>query len=167
MSAMPAHALPQAVFAVAALTASVTQAASQDASALYDTCFARTYDAAHLAAHPGQRLTAISVNFQVFEDDLLASVIYTLRYGTKFGFSGACYVKIEGGFLCDACVNDSCETSGEHFVVLWSGGDSVKLVNDLTGMLAKNAEGGRDYLPAGGEHGEFALRRAAPEACAW
>jgi hypothetical protein len=167
MSTMPAHAFPPAILAAAALAVSVAQAALQDASALYGTCFARTYDDAHLAVHPGQRVTSISVNFQSFEDDLLASVIYRLRYGTKFGFSGACYTEIEGGFLCDACINDSCETSREHFVVLWSGGDTVKLVNDLTGMLAENAEGGRDYLAAGGEHGEFLLRRGSAEDCAW
>jgi hypothetical protein len=149
------------------LAASLGPAAPQDASALYDTCFTRTYDFAHLAGHPGQRVAEMSVYFQEFEDDLLASVIYTLRFGTRFGFSGACYVKIENGFACEACVNDSCESSGELFQVLWSGGDTVRLVNNLTGMLAANAAGGRDYLAAGGEHGEFLLRRGAAEDCAW
>jgi hypothetical protein len=151
----------------AALAASVVPAVSEDAAALYDKCFSRTYDAAHLARHPGQRVSAISVQFQEFEGDLLASVIYKLRFGTKFGFSGACYVKIEGGYACDACVNDSCESNGEKFRILWSGGDTVKLVNDETGMLAKNAEGGRDYLAAGGEHAAFVLRRGAADNCAW
>lgn len=151
----------------AAATGLVSTSAAQDADQLYDACFARTYDEAHLATHPGQRVTAISINFQTFEDDLLASVIYTLRFGTKFGFSGACYQKIEGGFLCEACANDSCEATGEKFKILWSGGDTVRLVNDLTGMLAKNAQGGRDYLAAGGEHGEFLLRRASTDDCAW
>lgn len=141
--------------------------AAADVANLYDTCFTRTYDAAHLRAHPGQRVTAMSVQFQTFEYDLLASVVYTLRYGTTFGFSGACYTKIEGGFQCDACVNDSCEASGEKFKILWSGGDSLKLVNDQTGMLAENAEGGRDYLQAGGEHAEFLLHRGTLENCAW
>ena len=94
-------------------------------------------------------------------------VVYTLRFGTKFGFSGACYVKIEGGYSCDACVNDSCESRGEKFQILWAGGDTVRLVNDSTGMLAENQQGGRDYLAAGGEHGEFVLRRAAPADCRW
>ena len=149
------------------LCASAGMPAEPDASALYDTCFSRTYDAAHLAAasRPARHRDVRAV--PDFEDDLLASVVYTLRYGTKFGFSGACYVKIEGGFRCDACVNDSCESSGEKFKVLWSGGDSVRLVNDETGMLAENAEGGRDYLAAGGEHGEFVLRRGSAEDCAW
>lgn len=141
--------------------------AAENPPNLFGSCFARSYDARYLAAHPGQRVAAISANFQGFEDNLLTSVIYKLRYGTTFGFSGPCYVKIEGGFLCEACVNDNCETSGGQFEVRWSGGDSVKLVNNTTGMLSKNAEGGRDYLPAGGENGEFVPRRAAPEDCTW
>lgn len=155
------------LLATAAIVFGAGHAASQEPSELYETCFTRTYDAAHLALHPGQRVTAIAVHFQEFEDDLLASVIYTLRFGTRFGFSGACYVKIAGGFLCEACANDSCETSGEQFKILWSGGDRVKVVNDLTGMLAKNPEGGRDYLAAGGEHREFNLRRGSADDCAW
>ena len=156
-----------AVLAGGVLCASAGYPAEPDASALYGKCFSRTYDAAHLAQHPGQRVTAMSVQFQEFEDDLLVSVVYTLRYGTKFGFSGACYTKVEGGVRCDACVNDSCESSGERFKILWSGADSVRLVNDETGMLAKNAEGGRDYLAADGEHGEFLLRPGTAEDCAW
>jgi hypothetical protein len=156
-----------AFLAGVALAASAIGAAAEDPKTLYDQCFTRTYDAAHLAAHPGQRVVAMSVQFQQFEDDLLASVVYTLRYGTKFGFSGACYVKVEGGFSCDACVNDSCESRGEKFKILWAGGDTVRLVNDSTGMLAENQQGGRDYLAAGGEHGEFVLHRAAPADCRW
>jgi hypothetical protein len=156
-----------AVLAGLAFAASPLDAAAQDASALYGQCFTRNYDAAHLAAHPGQRVTAISAQFQEFEGDLLASIIYTLRFGTKFGFSGACYVKIDGGYSCDACVGDSCQSRGEKVKILWSGGDTVRLVNDSTGMLAENQQGGRDYLAAGGEHGEFLLRRSAPEDCRW
>jgi hypothetical protein len=159
--------LVRAVLAAGALAASVGPAISDDASTLYDKCFSRTYNAAHLAKHPGQRVIAISAQFQEFEGDLLASVIYKLRYGTKFGFSGACYVKIEGGYACDACVNDSCESNGEKFKILWSGGNTVRLVNDQTGMLAENAEGGRDYLAAGGELAEFVLRRGTDKNCAW
>jgi hypothetical protein len=159
-------AIASSIVAAAAL-AFAEPALSQDAAGLYDKCFTRTYSAEHLAKHPGQRVSAISINFQSFEDDLLASVVYTLRYGTKFGFSGACYIKIEGGFSCEGCVNDSCESNGEKFKILWSGGDTVRLVNEETGMLAENAEGGRDYLAAGGEHAEFVLRAGSPEDCAW
>jgi hypothetical protein len=106
---------------------------------------------------------------------LPAGLVVSMRVGPAaaeapadlFGFSGACSVKIEDGFACDACVNDSCGPSGEKFKILWSGGDTVKLVNDETGMLAENTQGGRDYLAAGGEHAEFALRRGSAKDCAW
>jgi hypothetical protein len=140
---------------------------AQDSAALVDTCFARTYDAAHLARHPHQRVAAISVAFQTFEDSLLAGVIYKLRFGPRFSFSGDCYRPAEGGFLCEACGNDSCEGNGESFKILWSGGDEVQLVNDTTGLFAENAEGGRDRLAPGGEHRLFALKRAPAEECAW
>jgi hypothetical protein len=148
---------------VAGMVAGTASAA--DAPSLADTCFKASYDADYLAAHRGQRVAKIAANFQEFDNNLLTSVIYKLRYGTTFGFSGACYTKIKGGFLCEACVNQNCETSGGQFEVLWSGGDTVKIVNDLTGLLAKNAAGGRDYLAAGGDNGEFVLRRAAPDSC--
>src|SRR4249920_1453408 len=73
-----------AMSAFAAFLIAPASEAAEDAKTLYDQCFTRTYDAAHLAAHPGQRVTAMSIQFQQFEDDLLASVIYTLRFGTKF-----------------------------------------------------------------------------------
>src|SRR5687767_15915506 len=148
-------------------TALAAAAAAQDSAALIDTCFARTYDAAHLAKHPQQRVAGIAIAFQGFEDSLLASVVYTLRYGPKFGFSGDCYRPAEGGFLCEACGNDSCEGNGESFKILWSGGDEVQLVNDTTGLFAENAEGGRDRLAPGGEHRLFALKRVSAEECAW
>lgn len=162
-----AASLRRAAAGVLLLPALTGPAPAQDAAELYETCFERIYGAEHLAAHPNQRVVSMAVHFQTFEDDLLASVIYRLRFGTEFGFSGACYEKIEGGFLCEACANDHCEASGEQFKIMWSGGDSVKLVNDLTGMLAKNGSGGRDYLATGDEHAEFLLYRGSTEDCAW
>jgi hypothetical protein len=142
-------------------------AAAQNAESLYETCFVRAYDGAHMAAHPGQRVTAISVYFQNFADTLLAGISYTLRYGDKFGFSGDCHEKIEGGFQCHACTNDSCDTDGESFKILWTGGDSIELVNDSTGVVGENPEGGRDYLRAGGASSRFTLDRGSLSDCAW
>jgi hypothetical protein len=157
----------RAILAGGVLAASAGSGAAQNGSDLYDTCFARDYGPVHLAAHPGQRVSSISVQFLSFEDDLLATVIYTLKFGTRFGFSGACYVRIEGGWQCQGCANDSCEANGEEFKIYWPGGDTVTLVNDTTGMLAGNAEGGRDYLASDGEHRAFLMRRAAAQDCAW
>ena len=99
----------------------VGPATARDGAELYDTCFARAYDAAHLEAHPGQRVTAMQVFFQEFEDNLWAGVYYTLRDGKKYAFTGDCYDEVDGGFLCHVCANDSCDQTGETFKVLWSG----------------------------------------------
>jgi hypothetical protein len=158
--------MPVAVAAVAMLRLAGGAAAEPpDPASLYDTCFARVYDAKHLAAHQGQRVTAVRIHFQGFADDLLASVTYSLRHGGDFGFSADCHERFDGGFYCRACANDACGTAGESFRLLWSGGDKITLANDQTGVVGENPEGGRDYLQARGEHAAFVLARAAPERC--
>ena len=87
---------------VAGMVASAASAA--DAPSLADSCFTASYDRDYLAVHPGQRVAKISANFQEFDNSLLIGVIYKLRYGTTYGFSGACYTKTVEGFLCEACV---------------------------------------------------------------
>ena len=159
--------IPAAGALSAAIIAAIPQAQAQDQSTLVGTCFSRAYSPEHLADNPGQRVSDISVQFQGFEGSLLASVIYTLRFGTRFGFGADCYEKIEGGFLCRACAGDSCQSSGETFKILFGDEGAIRLVNDSTGMVAENPDGGRDYLRSDGEHGEFILYRGLPESCAW
>jgi len=154
-----------AVCLVSACSALGARAA--DISSLYGECFAQEYSRSHLATHPGQRVAAMAVQFQGFENNLLASVFYSLRYGPGFGLSADCYVRIEGGFACTACTMDSFEVSAETFKLLWSGEDSVQIVNDTTGVLAENAAGGRDYLRAGGGDSLFMLPKAAAGTCGW
>jgi hypothetical protein len=155
------------ILGAALVSAFAAGASAQEFSDLLDTCFTRTYDAVHMFEHPGQRVTDIAVHFQGFEDSLLASVSYTLRFGIRFGFSGDCHDKIEGGFLCHACANDICDGSGETFKILPGSDDTIRLINDTTGVVGENSDGGRDYLKAGGEHGVFVLRKASPENCTW
>ena len=145
-----------------------TSAPAQDRAELVGACFVRVYDRAHMTSHPGQRVAAISVQFQSFDENLLAGLSYKLRYGPKFGVSGDCHQEIEGGYLCASCGSvGSCQGQGETFKILWSGGETIRLVNDTTGIVAENAEGGRDRIKADGEHREFVLNRAKPEDCAW
>jgi hypothetical protein len=150
---------------VAAMLSFGGPALAAEPADLYGACFVRVYDAKHLAAHPGQRVTAIRLQFQGFAGDLLASVSYSLRHGGDFGFSADCHEPIDGGFFCRACTNDSCDAGGESFRILWSGGDEVTLANDRTGVVGENPEGGRDYLQARGEHALFELRRGAADRC--
>ncbi|HEX9906550.1 MAG TPA: hypothetical protein VGA77_16480 [Propylenella sp.] len=155
------------VFAVAGLAASVAAAEPPDPSVLFGACFSRTHSAVDLAARPGQRVATISMQFQGFEGALLASVVYKLRYGTKFGFGADCHREIAGGFSCEACAGGACDANAEVFEIHWSGGDALRIVNQKTGMLAENPEGGRDYLISRGEHRAYFLMRARPEDCAW
>jgi hypothetical protein len=138
-----------------------------DSSPLFGACYARAFDAAHLSAHPGQRVEMIAVHFQGFGGDLLASVTYRLRYGTKYGFSSDCHEAVEGGFLCRACIGAGCGRGGETFKILWSGENGLDLVNNMTGMLGENPAGGRDYLISRAEMGHFRLLRGSPEDCIW
>ena len=154
-----------AVCLVSACSALGARAA--DISSLYGKCFAQSFAQPHLALHPGQRVAAMAVQFQGFEGNLLASVFYSLRYGPGFGLSADCYVRIEGGLACTACTMDSCEAGGESFKLYWSGEDIVQIVNDTTGMLAENPDGGRDYLRAGGGDSLFVLPKAAAGTCGW
>lgn len=154
--------LMRAALAGAALGTAIEGGAALESSALYNSCFT----SGDSGGEPGGRVSAMSVAFQGLDDQLLASVVYRLRYGTRFGFSGDCMVMVDGGFLCNACSND-CATSSEHFQILWSGGDRLRLMNDLTGVLGVNPEGGRDYLVARGPDVAFDLRRGAPADCEW
>lgn len=154
--------------ALAALTAAAP-AHAQDAAALYDTCFVRTYDAAHMAARPGQRVVRVQAFFQEYEGSLWAAVYYTtLPEGGKFGLSGDCGEETAGGFLCRVCANDSCDHSGEMFRIGWPGGASLDLINDATGVTGVSAQDLRDKLAPGGEHTTFRLERASdPTDCDW
>jgi hypothetical protein len=151
---------------IAGLAAS--PAAAVDGSALFDKCYVRSYDAAHLKAHPKQRVAAIQVFFQEYEDNLWAGVYYTLRNKKKYAFSGDCYDDVPGGALCHVCANDSCDQTGETFKILWSDAKTVDLVNDTTGVGGQDVNGKKDELSAGGENGTFRLQPAAgDQTCDW
>jgi hypothetical protein len=128
----------------------------------------RIYDPAHMQSHPGQRAVQIQAAFQEYEENLWAGVYYTLASGKRYGLSGDCYEKIDGGFLCRVCANDSCDQTGESFKILWSGGATVDFVNDTTGLTGQDSAGEADRLEAGGENGVFRLDQLSdPSACDW
>lgn len=151
--------------ALAAAGVVATQAAASEG--LSGSCFAQRYDPGSLAVHPGQRVAAISVQFNDFAGALLASVVWTLRYGTTFGFSGDCEAAGDGVFNCTSCTNGHCADGAEMFTLWWRGGDRIEIVNDATGMLAGNGAGGRDYLIPLGQQNSFELTRGSAADCAW
>lgn len=146
---------------IAAFCVTPAVAASKSAlpasDTLYGTCFAEIGG----ATGSGRRIKAVYLQFQGFDGGLLAGVVYRLRYGPTFGFSGDCSTSVKGGFVCSACTGKACGDRADTFAVLWSGGDDVRLVSRGRGVLAENFDGGRDRLA----RGIYVLTRVAPETC--
>lgn len=149
----------------ALLAAFAGPAFSLDVDDFYESCFARSYDAAHLDKHPGQRVGSIRVEIIQWEDNPFLRVSYVLRDGERYSLGGDCYDPIEGGYLCHRCKNDSCESGEQTFKVLLKSADSILIVNDTTGITGVNGDAATDTLEPGGEHGAFALTRTAYSAC--
>lgn len=140
-------------------------AAALDIADFYESCFVRSYDAAHLAKHPGQRVSAMQVEILQWEDNAYARITYALRGGANFRTGGDCYDAIAGGYLCHRCKDESCDTGEQNFKLMLKSKDAIQIVNDTTGLTAENEGGGIDNLEAGGEHGAFALARTAFSVC--
>lgn len=145
LSAEPAHAL--------------------DVSAFYESCFQRTYDAAHLKKHPGQRVASMKAEIIEWEENPFVRITYTVRDGGTFSVGGDCYDAITGGYLCHLCVDESCETGQQTFKVMLKSKDAISILNDTTGVTGESKSGGKDELAPGGEHGSFALARTDYSAC--
>ena len=137
---------------------------------LEDQCFARAYDAAHLAKHPNQAVTWIAVDFIGYEDGTVARVRFTTRQDPEvaYFYTADCGDAIPGGAHCGGCANDSCEDNGESFKILLHGKDSIDFVNDESGITAVNGDEDKplEYkLAPGGEHRVFVLDRGDPSGC--
>jgi len=153
------------LFAAFALALNAAPAAALDIADFYESCFMRSYDAAHLQKHPGQRVAAMTVEILQWEDNAYARITYALRGGANFRTGGDCYDPIKDGFVCHRCKDDSCDTGDENFKLILKSKDEIRIVNDTTGLTATNDDDEVDRLEAGGEHGVFALTRTAFSAC--
>lgn len=162
MTAYAARALRCAALACVIAAGCVTPALAAGSpppapDALYGACFAE-------AGGPignARRTAAVYLQFQGLDGGLLAGVVYKLRYGPTFGFSGDCSASVDGGFVCRACTGEVCGDRADSFAILWSGGGSVRLVSRGGGVLAENFDGGRDRFASG----TYVLTRVAPETC--
>ncbi|MBL6853369.1 MAG: hypothetical protein ISS15_02005 [Alphaproteobacteria bacterium] len=122
--------LPLAATALCIAAAAPTAAAGS----LYDTtfgnagdpCFQRTYDAAHLKAHPRQTVSGISLQFTSFNADATTntadmfelSLSFRLKSGNEW-FGGPA----------------SCKTQGDHFSCALEGDGGVFTVTPMAGAL--------------------------------
>jgi hypothetical protein len=157
--------LARILFAALALAATVLPAAALDIADFYESCFVRSYDAAHLDKHPAQRVSAMQVEILQWEDNPYVRITYALRGGANFRTGGDCYDPIDGGYLCHRCKEESCDSGEETFKILLKDKDSIRIVNDMTGLTATDDEDAVDKLEAGGEHAIFALARTAFSVC--
>ena len=139
----------------------------------YESCFIRSYDAAHLAEHPGQRVSAMQAEIIEWEANPFVRITYAVRGGANYSLAGDCYDEIAGGYLCHLCEDDSCETGEQTFKVLLKDKDSITIVNDTTGLTGED-ESGADGRACGGRrarrfrarpHRLFRLRGLTPRSC--
>jgi hypothetical protein len=147
------------------LASPVAPAAALGVSDFYESCFIRSYDAAHLDKHPNQRVSAIQAEIIEWETNPFVRITYAVRGGASYSLAGDCYDEIAGGYLCHLCKDESCETGEQTFKVLLKGRDAITIVNDTTGLTGEDDSGAADHLDTGGEHGAFALARTAYSVC--
>jgi hypothetical protein len=148
-----------------ALFAGSAQAQSMRDTTLTDApfCFARNYDAAHLADHPDQRVTAITISQhreipQNAADGMVLLVRVMLR-GTNEVWSGAAYCQV--GKMADCGMEGDSGT----FAIEPREGDSILL---SVGRYGITFEGQSDFITLHSDRGDdrsFLLRRAALSAC--
>lgn len=148
-----------------AVLAGSAQAQSMRDTLLTDSpfCLARSYDAAHLASHPDQRVTAISISqhpevARNAADGMVLLVRVMLR-GSDEVYSGAAYCQV--GKMADCGMEGDSGT----FAIEPRDADSVLL---SVGRYGITFEGQRDFITLYSDRGDdrsFLLRRAALSAC--
>ncbi len=126
-------------------------------------CFARTYDKAHLAAHPDQTVTAFRIgpHPEVPQNvtDGMVLLLQVERRGSDEVLTGAGYCTV--GKMADCGM----EGDAGSFTIEPRDGDSLLL---RVGPYGITFEGPRDFVTLQGNRGddrEFLLYRADPALC--
>ena len=138
-------------------------ATALDASDFYDTCFIRSYDAAHLAAHPGQRVSADpgGDHPELEADPSRAASPTQLTLRRELSASAAtATTRSRAAISADALRQTTAARRTASRPSRSSGRTRTRStsVNDTTGLTGEERRAAaRDYLAAGGEHGAFAL----------
>ncbi len=118
-------------------------------------CYAREYDAAHMKAHPKQKVTAIALTYapeKTFKDVPEPQKMWD-QYSDYPAFSAIIAVKLSdkqgialGGVYCrtgsSTMLECGVEGDGGTFTVLLQDDGRVKLVNDMGGFTVSDPEVG-------------------------
>jgi hypothetical protein len=153
------------ILIIGAILATPAHAQTMRETLLTDTpfCFARAYDAAHLDAHPDQRVTAISIGQhpevpQNVADGMVLELKVSLR-GSKEVFGGAAYCQV--GKIADCGMEGDAGT----MVIEPRGSDSILMT---VGPYGITFEGAADFVTLESDRGDdrsFLLYPAALSAC--
>jgi hypothetical protein len=122
-------------------------------------CYARVYDAAHLASHPEQRVAAISLRQSDLLDPegrLVLTLGFTLRNGEAYGAEAYCSAG-RAGASCGI------EGDGGSFDLSLSGEDLRLEVGEF--LMVEGASDFSPDLADGGDDRVFLLRPSAFAAC--
>ena len=133
-------------------------------------CYHRTYSDAHIAAHPEQVVSAISVAFGIDEyDQYSASVAVSTSNGGHVKDTELALRTFEQGLLCwndGGEVTCSVDCDAGFFEVTRDTGDSIDLT--LTYLWVGETEecgGAVDIAEVSGEPVVYRLYKSPPEAC--
>lgn len=142
-----------------ALAAACGQPLPGFAKEAWNGCFRRVYDAAHLAAHPGQTVKSIAVSMTPGNGHWIANAQLTVTLRgkkTKYYSAGGVCEANAAGIYCSME-----EDAGSFMLARWVAG--VKLVN-ITNIRVDPHLGPEDYGPflRNSEDGTFLLPPAQP-----
>ena len=169
---MPARAILAGMRRIAALACLAALPAAADAATgnsfyaryIAAPCYARTYDAKHLAAHPTQRVTRFYVTDSGY-DNPSTPTAFNAAFGFMLKGSGDIF---ESDANCDEIRGGvHCQVEGDSGTfTLEASGDGLRLAlgDHLT------LEGNESFSPdlaVGGDDSVFLLYRSPPEACSF
>ena len=131
-------------------------------------CYHRTYDAAHLAAHPEQVVEAISMNFTRDQYGLNVGLDVIAADGGHVGALGLGGQHFDQSLFCyqDDPVACAVDCDGGSFTVIREAGDVLDIRTEtLTVGATEECGGAINIAERVGEPTIYRLYKSAPEAC--
>lgn len=129
-------------------------------------CYTRAYDAAHLKAHPRQRVTSIAIAYRPVMQSKQRSTAakFEVAVGLRVKGDRELYARVgycqpsSGGFTC------SLESDGGHITLTLDGSRGLRLTT-----TSIRIEGNKRFIEVGGaasDDSNFAMTQAPSSACA-
>jgi hypothetical protein len=154
------------LFAAALAAALLATAPAGRAADGWAGCYARSYDAAHLKRHPGQRVRAIAVLLTTAEEPNTAyAAVVTAAVITAKATTGNLTYSHDAQCLRAQAALECWVTPYRGYVVLTRTPDGLRLENPLGFRLDAGDTDAQLAVAADADHRVFALPKAGAEAC--